>query len=274
MKNLSAKELFFFKKNGFLIKKNFFLNEDLSKFKETLREIIRTEINKTNNKNINIPFDREFDLGMYFLENIDHKYIANISDTLYGLPEVMKLVSYNEISKIISKILLNDLNASYTPLYCNNVAAILAYPNDKNFTHSWHKDYFYTLPESNFLQIWAPLVQDSTVEIGTLRVCPGSHVNGYKGQSYYKEERFIHQYKVTNEELAKWDKIDVCLNLGDLLIFHPGLIHSGGHNLSNFTRFSLVATYHQINFSTFSVKPKKTALEYYNELNSIQNNEI
>ena len=269
MKELIQNDINNFDSNGYLILKDFFPDYDLFSFQEALREIIKIEIKRcsTNKGSIySAAPGREFDLGMTYLEDNDHKHISNINDILYRMPEMFRLISNPEIGKFVSILLHGDLTDRRTPLYCHNAAAILAYPNDKLYTHSWHKDTFYTLPESNYLQIWAPLIQNSTIELGTLKVCPGSHKNLHNGQIYNKDERYIHRYKVTDEELSKYEKLDVCLNLGDLLIFHHGLIHSGGINNSNSTRFSLVATYHEIAFPKFSPNPTKTAFEYFSEI--------
>lgn len=269
MLNLSLNDLDDFQNNGFLILRNFLPNEDLVSFSEALRKIIQIEISKCafgGRKLAYLNNGQEFSCGMKFLELNDHKHVANINDILYGMPEVHRLASNPGISEVITKLLYQDLSLTYRPLFCQNVTAVLAAPYDDKHTHRWHKDTFYTIPESNFLQIWAPLIEDSTVELGTLKICPGSHKNGYKGQIFDENEGYIHRYRITDDELLKYEQLDVCLNLGDLLIFHSGLIHSGGNNISKTTRFSLVATFHQVDFPTFSPKPIKKALDYYNEL--------
>ena len=269
MFELSCDDIDFFENQGFLILKNFLPIQDLNHFSDALRKIIEIEIKKCEVSQGQDRFPEhgeEFDFGMQFLELNDHKHISNINDILYGMPEIHRLTSNHEIGKVITKLLYRDLSIGYSPLFCQNNTAVLAYPFDTVHTHRWHKDTFYTLPESNFLQIWAPLIQDSTIELGSIKVCPGSHKNGHHGQVYLNEEQYIYRYQITDDELSKYEKLDVSLNLGDLLIFHPGLIHSGGNNTSMTTRFSLVATFHQIDFHKFSPKPIKTALNYYNEL--------
>jgi ectoine hydroxylase-related dioxygenase (phytanoyl-CoA dioxygenase family) len=269
MHKLNTNEMDFFQNNGFLILRKFLPDDDLYLFSEALRKIIQIEIEKceisVRNKAY-LNYGQEFGCGMQFLELNDHKHVANINDILYGMPEIHRLTSNPRISEVITKLLYKDLRLDCRPLFCQNATAVLAAPYDDKHTHRWHKDTFYTLPDSNFLQIWAPLIQDSTVELGTLKICPGSHKNGYKGQIYEENERYIFRYRVTDDELLKYEQLDICLNLGDLIIFHPGLIHSGGHNTSNTTRFSLVATYHQVDFPLFSPKPIKKPLDYYNEL--------
>jgi ectoine hydroxylase-related dioxygenase (phytanoyl-CoA dioxygenase family) len=267
MKNLTIQDLNFFKTNGYFIVRSFFNKLELKKFQIVLQDIIRIELKRAGEDYSNkIPFGAEFGKGMNLLEKVDHSHISRINDILYSIPEVFRLISDPRINKIINQLFFGQLEALNSPLFCNNVAAILAAPHDETYTHSFHKDTFYTIPESNFLQLWAPLIQNSTVELGTLKICPGSHVNDFKGQVYNKNARYIHRFSVSTEELEKWHQLDVIMELGDMLIFHPGLIHSGGKNTSEKTRFSLVATFHEIAFSKFTPNHTMTGLDYYNQL--------
>ena len=48
-------------------------------------------------------------------------------------------------------------------------------PSDARFLYKWHQESYYTIPDANSLQVWAPLVEKSTKENGTVEVLVGSH---------------------------------------------------------------------------------------------------
>ena len=268
MSLLTEKQIEDFNCHGFLVIDNLFLEADLNQFVFALRRTIQFQLSRARKKNpsiIDVPFGKECDLGMQTLEEVDHQFIAHINDCLYGMPEVLRLISTQSLRSIVNQLLGKCEEA---PLFCTNNAVVLAAPDDKAHTHGWHKDTFFTLPNSEYIQIWAPLLQDATIEMGTLRVCPGSHKQTWKGQQLVQNTGYIHRYQVTHEELKKYIPFDVEMKLGQTLFFHSGLAHSAGNNISPTTRFSLVGVFHQIENELFSPKAKKTADEYFQELYS------
>ena len=145
-------------------------------------------------------------------------------------------------------------------------------PNDLEYNYGWHKEYFTTIPKSEFIQFWAPLVQDTNIDHGAIRICPGSHVSEWRGQRFIKRKRASKSYEITEEEILKYRKISIETNLKQILIMHPGLIHRSGFNKSDNTRFSLVGIIHKIeNPSIRPLKPNyqfkdQTPEQYYHEL--------
>ena len=50
----------------------------------------------------------------------------------------------------------------------------------------------YTIPKSNYIQTWSPLIYPSTTENGTIEICPKSHLEGIPNRIGIKK---IKQYK-------------------------------------------------------------------------------
>ena len=262
---LTKKQIEDFNRFGFLIIPGLLAEADLSLFSLALRRIIQFQLSRAIKSGtfVEVPAGRECNLGMQLLEAIDHQYVAHINDCMYGMPEVLRLLSSENIRGAVNQLLRNDINS---PLFCTNGSVVLAMPNDKNHTHGWHKDTFYTLPNSEYVQIWAPLVQDATIALGTLKVCSESHKRAWKGQRLVQDVGYIHRYQVSAEELERFSPCDVEMKVGETLFFHSGLAHSAGENISADARFSLVGIFHEIENETFSPKPEKTADEYFREL--------
>ena len=272
---LSNEQLNHFQNHGYLEIDDFFTPEDMKAFTDAVRAIIHFQCTKAGKIDPEFPeimVGDEFSSGMTKLEELDHSFIADISDYAAFLPETLRLLSNPSFKPIINQLLGEKLNS---PLYITNTSPVLVLPNETpgtGHTHNWHKDTFYTIPESEYIQIWAPLVQDSTPEIGTLKVCPGSHKNSWHGLEIVEGVPNRHRYKVSDEELAKFDHVEIVMNLGQMLFFDGGLAHSSGLNTSEFSRFALVGVYHKI--TNEKMRPlihrssfkSKTPESYFDEL--------
>ena len=126
-------------------------------------------------------------------------------------------------------------------------------PRDAEHWYTWHKDTFYTVPESTFVQLWAPVVEDSTVDLGTVKICPKSHKAGGREQIDIAKEGHQPRYRyiVPDSAVAKYEVVDVPVTLGQVLLFDPGLIHRSGNNTSDTCRFTLLGFFHQIENEKF-----------------------
>src|SRR5690606_21906012 len=137
--------------------------------------------------------------------------------------------------------------APATPVYCSIARCRINAPGDDPFTYEWHQEIFHTIPESNYLQTWAPLVWNATHDIGTIQVMPRSHKAGILPQSYVHGigKKFVTPIlTIADEHLSQFEPISVEMELGQCLLFGAGLVHRSGKNSSQHVRYSLVGTYH------------------------------
>ena len=98
----------------------------------------------------------------------------------------------------------------------------------------WHQDtcldWPTTIPPG--LAIWFPL-DKATSSAGTLQIIPESHKNGAIGRGHLLPQNMEKKYAPRNKIL------DVELNSGDCLFFHPALLHRSGINQTKTTRRAL-----------------------------------
>jgi ectoine hydroxylase-related dioxygenase (phytanoyl-CoA dioxygenase family) len=183
----------------------------------------------------------------------------------------MQLIGNKKIKVIINQLLGVNKNS---PLYITNATPIIAMPNDKDYAYKFHKDTFYTIPESNYIQIWAPLIENASIKNGALQICKKSHENEWRGQYIKKNVPNRHKYRVKENEVKKYEIINCNLKLGQVLFFDQGIAHQSGKNSSKKARISLVGVYHNIknkNIRPMSPQYKfkgKTPEDYFKELNS------
>lgn len=243
---LSTEQIGSFKKNGFVILEGALDAADTSVFEQVLRRTIRFQIKKAKSRVSDfpdIPAGYELSRGMMALEDADHQYIADISDFIEMMPELMRLSSTPLLHQDSLQLLEQDSDA---PCYVTNFGLNLAMPFDREYSYGWHKDTFHTLPDSKYVQMWAPLIETSTTDLGTLEVCVGSHVTGAKEQHVVAGLSNRHRYRVDPEALDKYPHKQLEMTVGQVLLFDAGLAHRSGGNRSDRPRFSMVSVYHQI----------------------------
>lgn len=267
---LTLKDKKKFEKNGYLIL-NIFSKKDLNQFKKSLLYIIEKQAIKANQNNAKIKITKKnlTSSVLLELEKFNHDYISDISDFIINTTESLQLLANKKLKRSINYLLNNNLN---DPLYITNGGPLVAMPKDTKYKYTFHKDTFYTLPKSKYIQIWAPLIKNSTKFNGALQICLKSHLNKWRGQKIFKNLANRHRYQVKKNEVARY-KIKNCnLNLGQVLIFSQFLAHQSGTNQSKQTRFSLAGCYHKLNnqkirplLPQFKFKGL-TPEEYYKEL--------
>lgn len=176
---------------------------------------------------------------------------GEVYDCLAMTPQFLRIVAKRETQEIVNAILGRP---SDRPLYCFTNRCRIDRPNDERRTYGWHQEVFYTIPDSRFVQTWAPMVRDTTVANGTIEVCPGSHIAGTAPQAWHDvAEGRAHQIIVDPREVAKYPARPVPMSLGAMMFFDSRLFHRSGRNTSNETRYSLVGMYHDPDHPGFRV---------------------
>ncbi len=267
----------FFEKNGYLIIDNFYSKTELNDFTLAYADIIRSTVERIYSetaKRITVPQELGaiFDQTLFEIESVDHKYVAQIYDTTAQIPEFLRIISKKETSDVINGLLEKE---SSNPLYTYTCRCRIDMPSDTRRTYGWHQEVFYTIPKSNFLQTWAPLIRNTTIQNGTIEVCPGSQKEGIADQSWNEIPGRATQIIVEDRLVEKYPQISCEMQLGQLLIFSSRLFHRSGQNSSKETRFSLVGMYHDISNPTFyapeiAFKHGVSPREFYEEVFTAQ----
>lgn len=270
--NLTVSQVKSFEQNGFLVIDKFYDEEEIKDFQYSLRELIRSALIKMKriDSSINITqYDgKEFDEGLLKLEDFDHFYVADIYDTIAQTPAFQRLSCKKEITYFINQLLSRSMNA---PLYTFTCRCRIDVPQEQARKTKWHQEVFHSIPDSTFLQTWAPLIHPATKEIGTIEVCVGSHKGGIALQNWQEAENQPLRIVVDPKEVDRYEIKSVEMEVGQVLIFDYRLFHRSGTHLSSKVRYSLIGMYHNATSSEFysaSISfgyKKKTPKEYYDE---------
>jgi ectoine hydroxylase-related dioxygenase (phytanoyl-CoA dioxygenase family) len=250
---LTEEQIKSFTDNGYVVLDNFFTKIELLEFRNMLTHVIRKYLKEAKKKfpdRVIEDFEgKELDEGVNMLEELNHQYIADIYDTIYQTSQFLRITSKKEISQNINQIMGRESN---DPLYVDQSRCRIDTPFDPHMKKcGWHQEVFYYVPKSEFVQIWAPLINDAKIENGAVEVCVGSH-NKIAKQSNGKQENEKYPFIVDELDVVKYEKQIMELKLGQLLIFSSRLIHRSGNNVSKKVRYSLVGINHNLDNEFFS----------------------
>jgi len=94
--------------------------------------------------------------------------------------------------------------------------------------HPFHQDlaYFPFGPANNIVAGWAAL-EDSSKENGSLNILPGTHTGRFYDHSYPDWDGKVNKayFGIKDYEKFEDNRIDLKMKKGDIVFFHPLLIH-------------------------------------------------
>ncbi|MDC0059861.1 phytanoyl-CoA dioxygenase family protein [Pelagibacteraceae bacterium] len=248
-----------FKKEGYhieksIIKKNthkelFFMFYDLS-LSTIKRNGIKLNFKPKKIERINYPKDlKELDKLMIKILKFNNELIGEIYDTVSYSSAFLKLLSDSQIEEITRELLkLKKHNTLYSWTHRIRIDP----PKDERRTYGWHQEIFYTIPDTRFLQTWSPIIRSTTINNGTIEVCPGSHMEGVAKQTWSEKQGRVTQILVSEKIVKKYKQKPVPMKVGDLMFFDPHLFHRSGKNKTeDEIRFSLVGMWNDTNHRKF-----------------------
>jgi hypothetical protein len=110
---------------------------------------------------------------------------------------------------------------------------------DMTFGSPWHQDWFYWEGTTK-VSVWLAL-DDATAENGCLMFAPGTHRKVFKKFAPANTNAFV--YRITEEDLAGYEKVTVPVKRGDAVIFHDLAAHASHDNTAKIDRWSFISTY-------------------------------
>ncbi len=159
-------------------------------------------------------------------------------DALWLTPQFLRLASSKKAQVAANQLLGCAID---NPLYLYNSRCLIQPPNDDSHCWDWHQEVFHAIPETRFVQTYAPLVDDSTIANGTIEILPGSHTGGIVAQKWVDEGT---SYALVNREVvAEFTPISVEMKLGSIMFFDGRLVHRSGKNTSAKPRYAMVGQY-------------------------------
>ncbi|XP_032675856.1 phytanoyl-CoA dioxygenase, peroxisomal-like [Odontomachus brunneus] len=214
----------FYEKNGYLVFPRLIPQNELDKYHQRFNDIVKGRV----------PRDRI--VMMYDVK--DKKSVNKLQDINFD----PVLLEYIQCKKIL------DITECFTG---PNILAIhnmlIAKPPDSGFgtsKHPPHQDlyYFPLRPADHIVAAWTA-IERCDKENGCLYVAPGSHLSGLLHAHDYPSgpmNKFYHGIQDL-PDTTLW--LDLEMEPGDTVFFHPLLMHGSGVNKSNRTRLAISCHY-------------------------------
>jgi len=238
----------FFDTNGYLIVSNVLSKDTTERFKLDVKRVINAQLHRANEDSLDEKSELILTEGIKKLELIDHDNVAEIYDTIFGMSSFLRICGDLNIENAILSLLRVEPKK---PLYGFTNRCRIDPPRDERRTYGWHQEVFYTIPNGRYIQTWAPLICDTTIQNGTIEIAIGSHVEGIANQSWIESPGKATQILIDNDVISKYPQISVEMKVGEMMFFSGFLGHRSGTNVSDEVRYSLVGMYHDIDHKPF-----------------------
>ncbi len=244
-----------YKKNGFLLLRNFFKKEEVDLILKDAKNIFLKQFVQKKYTEVTILEnikEAEFNAMMYRLFEEDLECLANCGK------QAQHLISLHSLSICKSVVELLNAIGLITPIISTRPVLYFNHPKlakEKVFYKvDAHQDWRSMQGSLNSVVIWLPLI-DINKDLGALEIIPGSHLQGLKTNHI---DYGFGMVEMTAEEKSKL--ISVKVKQGDVLIFSSLLIHQSGENITESPRWSCHFRYNDLDDETF--KSRKYAHAY------------
>jgi ectoine hydroxylase-related dioxygenase (phytanoyl-CoA dioxygenase family) len=172
------------------------------------------------------------------LASINRESLGQVYDAIKQIPEFMQLVTLSKNFELFSLIRKNSMAG----LAANSYGIRIDLPSEEKYRTLWHQEFPAQLRSLNGLVFWSPLV-DITKDLGPVKLLDKSHMQGvlpvYQDNNDGRSGAYSLRLRDENEIVSKFEIVEPCLKVGDLLVMDFNLVHCSGVNKSDSPRFSV-----------------------------------
>ena len=250
----------FFKTNGYWIERDFFKKSDMKDIFNLFYDVsfaMALRHNLINNKDkfkspklLKYPKNiKDLDKIILKIFNFNKDLVGEIYDTVSYSSTFLRFISSKKIEKLTKKLLGMS---KISTLYGTAGRIRIDLPRDERRTYGWHQEVFYTIPKSQYLQTWCPIIRDANYKNGTIEICKKSHLEKIAKQNWKDIKGRATQIIVDKKMVKKYKKKVIAIKAGDLMFFDGHLFHRSGHNQTKSDiRFSMIGMWHNVNSKNF-----------------------
>ncbi|XP_011647756.1 phytanoyl-CoA dioxygenase, peroxisomal-like [Pogonomyrmex barbatus] len=242
---LTLQQKIFYEKNGYLIFPRLLPLDIIDKCHKRFDEIIEGKVSRDG---ITVMYDIK-----------DKKSVNKIQD-IHGDPIFRKYIEFEKILDIVECFTGPNILAIHSML--------IAKPPDIGFgssRHPPHQDlYYFPLRPADYIVAAWTAMEPCDSKNGCLYVSPGSHrldqlfLHGYPPESEGVVNKFYHGVHELPSNLNPWVNLE--MQPGDTVFFHPLLIHGSGVNKSDRTRRAISCHYAAADCSIVDDDPRQDSI--------------
>jgi ectoine hydroxylase-related dioxygenase (phytanoyl-CoA dioxygenase family) len=216
---------------GYAIIKDLFLKKDIQNIFSSYEENINYCLKSINVK----PKSNNIDNKYLLLKKKNNLLKKRSYDLSKFHPSIFKLAINKKLDKILKEYFKEEFFLDLPQIRIDD--------NKNSFLLPPHQE-IYGQISKNIITLWAPLSKVSK-KMGTMGLIEGSHKKGLKKHIFYNIKG--KKYHGVDKKILKNEKFKyLSLSAGDVVLFHPLLIHTSLKNLSKKIRWTFVARYNGI----------------------------
>ena len=222
-------DLNFFKKNGYLIKKNLIAQKKINKLNKIVNEAVSKENqrNKKNDTNATQSYDNYH--FVYNSSTLKNKEILRLNNPqnkhkiFYDLSRDIKIIS------IVKELLGGSVRFHLGKLN-------FKLPNKKKGSEiGWHQDWAFYPHTNDDLVTVGIYLDDCYEKNGPLKIIKSSHKK--KLYSHHNNEKFfVGKIDTKKNKIGIKNSVSITGTAGTVVFFHCRSIHGSGHNQMNSSR--------------------------------------
>lgn len=249
---LSADQVERFQADGFVVVDDVFVSEDLKGFEESLTLVVQEFISRCEHSTLGQSGDtlsgEALGQGLIRLAEADRSAFDAVYDTAWQMPEFLRLVSVPRIKLIVNQLMRRHAVA---PVYGFINRCRITLPGDERSQTGWHREIFQTVPRANFIQIWAPLVFDTSEDMGPIHFCTGSHRANLPKPHWKENANGVSKTTFSQDVADQFEQVPMTLRVGQAAFFPGTMLHGSRPNLSSRVRYAMVGLFHDVEDPNF-----------------------
>jgi hypothetical protein len=242
---LSDEQITAFKRDGVLLLRNFYRAEDVLAVQRGIHDIIGRVMRQHGLTDRREPFNGEnFDSGYQELIGAHRPWGGEVYDAIKQIPAFLRLVSTPAHEQLFT-----ELRPGSTPGVAGGGYGIrIDNPGEDKYRAMWHQEYPAQLRSLDGLVFWSPLVA-VTEELGPVKVCVGSHVEGplavFEDDPEGAGRSGAYALRIVGEQdyLAKYPIVAPLSNPTDLIVLDFVVLHASGYNTAQRSRWTMQMRY-------------------------------
>ncbi len=232
-----------FRKDGFVILRDFFDKQILRDIHREARRIFAVQIKRVLNRETDLDNEEDFDDAMYAFFEKDFDAFVQTGKTVQHLISLHRLGTDPSVMSQLKEIGLSDPVIGVRPAMQFN-SRYLSHNGSKHWKLDPHQDWRTGQGSLDSAVFWFPLVP-ADKELGCIQVMPGSHLKGLM-----EADTSGYQGGILTE-LDKDAFIQTELEVGDAVLFSTLLVHQSGNNTTQRIRWSVQFRYNNLDDPTF-----------------------
>lgn len=249
--------------NGFVILRDFINKSKINDLEDSIKSQILFHMKKHDIK-IDSDFYNKGIIEMNLIRKDKAKFdsIQVIYNLIRKLPELYNIIGDKDL---IDKVrLLSGLEESQSPYIWESFCRIDP-PKDNSFDLNWHQESYFTIPNSNSVQLWAPIINKVDLRnTGTMSAIKKSSKLGEQQHYIITKHNYVHEgIKDDQVDMLGLEQVNFEMNPGDILLFHENLIHRTYHNTGSKVRFTMIANYSNPYLSNFNFMNENQVVLYH-----------